>query len=482
MAQNRRRSDKRSASDNTILPKPATWSEVFVSNGVPLHSFVDRPVYAKIVDSFLTHPGYKMLALSGLSRTGKTTLLVDRFNKKGIDALWIGGAGIETFEQFINNLREKLKLRSMQTEDSVNGEVELAPLVLLSWILGKLKFGASRKVTQNDDVEEIDILRELNNKVIVIDDFHRVPEQAQRKILPFIKFLCEQADRVREKGENIDFRFIFVFIPNTDTTAYSMWRELSGRVKPLELPLWQIDELLKITQSWLIDYDRVVLGLRKFASESYGLPAMMQLFCRTYCNQHLEHTKPEQIVSVRDDQLESVFKETGAEIWGPSGDSVYRELIALTGRTKPNGERKLTSKVDKRSGDIYQMIWYVLSLPEVPSTYREGLAEFQINTRLEITIAAITQRLERLVGFEAGQTDYVRQCIRFMSDETRISYPSRISRVDGESNGIKDARTHLNDPLFEYQSDNDSLVIYDPAILIGLGHAPMHRRKFNFAE
>jgi hypothetical protein len=462
--------------------QPESWSEVFVPSGFPTYSFYDREKFGSIVDDFILKPGYRILALSGLSRTGKTNLLIDRFNKASITAHWLGGANIETFDQFLNKLREKLSLRPIQTEHTTSRGLELQPLAPLAGLLAKLNIGGSKTVIENDDVEEIDILRKLNGSVVVIDDFHRVPEKTQRKILAFIKLLCEQPDRLKGR-ENIDFRFIFVFIPNTDTAGFAMWTELRTRTKYLEIPLWQSEELLNIAQKWLIERDKVLLGLKKLADESYGLPSMMQLLCRNYCEIHLQNTKPEKIASIRDDQLDIVFSITGSEIWGPSGDSVYRELIALRGRTRPDQNKKLTSKIDNRIGDIYQMIWYALSLPSVPPVYREGLPNFKIDNRLEITIDAITQRLEKLTDIDTSQNDYIRTCIQFMSDETRITYPQRVSREDATDDSTnKRAQSHLNDPLFEYYSETDSLVIYDPAVLVGLSHSDKHSQKFRFPE
>ena len=90
----------------------------------------------------------------------------------------------------------------------------------------------------------------------------------------------------------------------------------------------------------------------------------------------------------------------------------------------------------------------------------------------------INQRLERLTNFPAGQIDHLSKCLTFLSDETRMSYPARITR-EVETHADEDrANTHLNDPLFEYV--DETLVIFDPAILIALAHAPKHKVKFSF--
>jgi len=460
------------------IPEPKNWTEIFVPTGFPKHNFVDRDTYAAKVDEFLLQPGYDVLALSGLSRTGKTTLLTQRFRAHNLPSLWFSGGQIETIDQFMDRLREMLRLRDKQLKKIVSGEVEINPLGLLSRLFGLLRIGRATEVSENDDVELIDILRELNGKVVVIDDFHRIPEEVRSRIMAFVKYLIELPDKL--KNEVIDFRFILVFIPNTDTIFHALFKDLKTRIQWLELPLWQEDELLKITRGRLISEGKVLLGLRRLARESYGLPSMMQLLCRNYCRRYLSKTPPNEIVSVRDDQLESVFVETGTDLWGPYGDSVYRELVALNGggRSRPEAAEKFESKVDRRTGDLYQMIWYIVSLAGVPESQREGLLGLRLDNRLEISLETINQRLERLTNFPAGQIDHLSKCLTFLSDETRMSYPARIRR-EVETHADEDrANTHLNDPLFEYV--DETLVIFDPAILIALAHAPKHKAKFSF--
>ena len=445
--------------------EPQSWDEIFVPTGFPHHSFIDRPTYSREVRNFLNNPGYRILALSGLSRTGKTNLLIDIFDSENLTPIWLNGASIKSFQNFSDRLLEQLDLITRTVKSGDHGEIELLPPIL-KWIVGKLSFGKSRETTWEDRIDEEDIVKAMNGKVIVIDDFHRIPGSVQSEVLAYLKELSELPDRMPRKAK-IDFRLIIVFIPTLNTMGHRFATDLRGRAKWLEIPWWQGDELIKITERYLLDSERVVLGLRKFGFESYGLPSVMQLYCREYCRQHMAYAKPNTIGMIRDEQLQSVFAAAGDEIWGPSGDSVYRELIALNGRSHPETDIVLTSNLDGRCGDIYRMIWYCLSVPTIPDDLRDKIPEFKVGKRLEMSIDNIARRLNVLTDFE-GDLDYIRRCIRLMSDEARLSYVTKIEEIDREI-----------DPLFEYRDNIDSLVIYDPQIIVSLAHSKYHKEKFD---
>jgi hypothetical protein len=177
----------------------------------------------------------------------------------------------------------------------------------------------------------------------VIDDFHYLPRALQGTIVRALKPLVFDGQPV-----------VIIAIPHRRFDAMKVEREMTGRIYPMQIPVWSTEELIEIPKRGfaLLETPVHVGYLHVLAEQSIGSPHLMQDFCREACRQDLELSldgkgNETQILS-------PVFKDVAEAIGRPIFEKLAR------------GPRQRTDRVSRtlktgESVDIYQLVLHALA-------------------------------------------------------------------------------------------------------------------------
>lgn len=189
-------------------------------------------------------------------------------------------------------------------------------------------------------------LKELG-AVVVIDDFHHAPGVVRHGVVRVLKGML--------------FEGIPVVLASVSHHAYDAVLaepEMEGRVEIIEVPTWDVDELMAIGREGFFALKVEVSEevLRRLAQEALGSPQLMQLFCREFCLAN----------DVREDQDE--LRAIGDPVWSELFGEIARRSSAVSRLTpiklgpKERGHprERMTTK-DCAEVDIYGAILLAVS-------------------------------------------------------------------------------------------------------------------------
>jgi hypothetical protein len=188
-------------------------------------------------------------------------------------------------------------------------------------------------------------LRE-SKRPIVIDDFHYLPKEMQATIVRALKPLIFDG-----------LPTIIIAIPHRRYDALKVEKEMTGRILPVNIPVWTDDELRFIATTGfnLLNYGLPEELSSALEEQSIGSPHLMQDFCRAICKalsvQHMEFRTE---LTLDKKHLHSLFQELA--------DTVGRPIFEKLAR----GPRQRTDRVSRqlKSGetvDIYGLILHALA-------------------------------------------------------------------------------------------------------------------------
>ena len=187
-----------------------------------------------------------------------------------------------------------------------------------------------------------------NELVLVIDDFHYVPETKRMQVAQQLK------DAIR-KG----FRVVVVSLPHRADEAIRQNADLSGRLSLINISPWEEDDLKEIAK---MGFGRLKIEIgddvvAQIAVESLTSPQLMQYICLNICA-ILEMQETEEKV-VGPEILEKAYRLTTANFG-------YGDVVALM-RKGPSTRGKSRNYFLAKDGmeyDIYELI--VKSIAENP--------------------------------------------------------------------------------------------------------------------
>jgi hypothetical protein len=457
---------------------PNQWYQVFQPGAFPIYNYVKRHAQIDTIRNFVEYGAKHILAVTGLSGTGKTVLVKD---------------------VILNNINEAadprsdwdlVVLESVWFNDSRDGfqkqlcaALNLLPAENVSKrelsFLGKF-IGYNRGSTQTtkDEIDEKDILDALHNKVVVIDDFHRLSYKAQVEVLAYIRSLTNQ---LATPNPNMDFRFIIVYIPYKLTDRSLNDNELSPRrVEHLPIPLWSERELEDIARVTFRQNDFCLTNAGSLAKHAFGLPALMQQFCLDYCREYQSNVRPTTVIAIKDHLVPAILVKFANLMWDSyGGDDFYASITAVQARTFPERGQMIKSRIDQREGTIYQMIWYVLALSHSDNNVGSITP---VSSNFEIPLSMIQNRLRQFTDASQEVIDEVERYLEKISEHSNLRYQEKIEESLGYKADLGHERRSILDPLFEYKPDsygvNSRLIINNPEFLFTLAHAEAHKHKF----
>lgn len=352
-----------------------TPQEVFRPGSFPTHTYV-----ARAEDDFESHLQHaltiagQLISISGPSKSGKT-VLVEKV--VGIDQLIVvTGAGIVSPEDIWRRALKSMDAPLRKTGSTgqttltgasggVSGTIKL-PLVAE----GQASLGGKAESTRSSQqtVEYAQdglhqMIREIGNSdyVLLIDDFHYMPRQAQ-----------EEAAKVLKEAVRSGVKVCVASVPHRGDDVVRANPELRGRVHSIDLKYWKDEDLAKIADAGFgaLNVTFNTQLIRKLAGESAGSPQLMQLVCLNACHVANVRSRPllhREIALVADD-INRIFEIT-------STNTDFRSMVDVldAGPRTRGTERRMYSFRDSTEGDVYRCMLKAIAMepPRLAFDYDE---------------------------------------------------------------------------------------------------------------
>jgi hypothetical protein len=327
-------------------------NDVFTPGYFPKHTYVERDnsVYENRLRESLSRKGTLTL-ISGPSKSGKTVLVENVIDPK--DIVIVSGSDIKVGEDLWRHVLSKLgvglkhKATSEKSVRSGSG----------SKIGGKAKIPflgeASVEIApaienQRTNGEEIDYapagkeeaLKALSDagKVLVIDDFHYIPEETQQIIAQQLK------DAVRKSA-----KIVVLLVPHRAEDPLRANPDLRGRILEIAIEYWKEENLVEIAKKGfpLVDIKASESDIRTLAKEALGSPQLMQLLCLEACSE---------LKALNGDVLkgDAIISSAKRAVQSTNARTIVQTL--KTGPASHGTERTLYNLSQGGTGDNYQIL------------------------------------------------------------------------------------------------------------------------------
>ena len=252
---------------------------------------------------------------------------------------------------------------------------------------------------------------------LVIDDFHYLPIELQGNVVRALKQLIFDGLPV-----------VIIAIPHRRYDAMKVEREMTGRIMPINIPVWSEDELQFIPNTGfsLLGYSVSREDTLRLAQESIGSPHLMQDFCRSICSlKSLHQFSQLRELTLSKREIETVFHNVAETMGRPMFEKLARGPRQRTDRV----QRELT---DGRKVDIYQLVLRALA------KLRPGLTSLEYED--------IRTSIRDVAAKPIPQLQEVARVLKHMSTiaaNDRSSTPV----IDFDE---ADKKLHITDPFFAF--------------------------------
>jgi len=260
-------------------------TQVFVAGGMPRYTYIPRREHRLEERLNAANEGLcKLVTVTGTTKSGKTVLASRIFPRES--CVWVDGGGIGEENDLWNFILEGISGHTLFGEGAVDsrmiglsgkgsGEVSIP---LFGKIGGGIESesGITKQTSINSSLAlspRAAALTQLrrSKRPLVLDDFHYLDRKFQGNIIRALKPLIFEGSPV-----------VLIAIPHRKYDAVKVEKEMTGRLENIQIPTWEIDELLRIPREGfaLLNVEVNEGALRTLAAESYGSPHLMQEFCR----------------------------------------------------------------------------------------------------------------------------------------------------------------------------------------------------------
>jgi len=333
-------------------------AEVFVPGGMPEHTYVPR-TDRRLEEHLGAAKAHlcKLVTVTGATKSGKTVLTTRVFPRS--ENIWVDGGAVGSEDDFWSYILDKIDgytHRGLEdTSESalgIEGSLEAEggiPLVakgkghLGSRFDRTLSKRQSRSLSLAAKPAAVSQLQSTRIPLI-IDDFHYLDRSLQGRIVRALKSLIFEGIPV-----------ILIAIPHRRYDAVKVEREMTGRLEPIAVPMWNQGELTQIAQEGFpllnIGVTDQVCG--HLAAESYGSPHLMQDFCRELAYTHGVAETVHEAITI--DRVPSTLFSKVAE---NTGRVIFEKLARGPRQRRDRVQRQLK---DGGTADIYQVILKALA-------------------------------------------------------------------------------------------------------------------------
>lgn len=330
------------------------YSDIFVPGGFPRHTYnprVELQLENKLNE--VKNNLCKLVAVTGHTKAGKTVLVRKILPPE--DSIWIDGGTVSQEDDFWDVVIEQLQLfqsvaesTTTGSENSVEGKAKAGVDFIVakgeSELSGSIKrqrdYGTTRSRAVSSRVTALAALRDARLPV-VIDDFHYLPKVLQGGLVRALKPLIFDGLPV-----------VIIAIPHRRYDAIKVEREMTGRMYPIEIPVWSEVELRFIPETGfrLLNLELPDRIIARLAAEAIGSPHLIQDFCRAISRvKSIVWQHDAAKLEVSDAELGAVFREVADTIGRPIFEKLARGPRQRTDRLP----RELK---DGRKVDIYQLV------------------------------------------------------------------------------------------------------------------------------
>ena len=335
------------------------YSDVFVPGGFPHHTYnprVERNLEARIDE--VSDNLCKLVTVTGHTKSGKTVLVRSKFPRS--EAIWVDGGSVSYEEDFWSIIIEQLNLFQSHSEeeileDTVENGIEgggglngLVAKAEAKVSLREIEKNSETKSKTRNATSRTTALRGLSESKIplIVDDFHYIPRELQGSLVRALKALIFDGLPV-----------VLIAIPHRRYDALKVEKEMTGRLHPVEIPLWGTEELLFIPKTGfpLLACKVPSTVENTFATEAIGSPHLIQDFCRTLCRKYGIRTEDDgtNIVPTPAD-LREIYSDVAETIGRPIFEKLARGPRQRT-------DRILRSLKDGTELDIYGLVLRALA-------------------------------------------------------------------------------------------------------------------------
>lgn len=198
-------------------------SEVFKKSGVPTHTFVEPNEYTRVIVALQT-PG-RGIIVEGPSGIGKTSCIKKALENLGMDS---------------------------------------SCLIL-----------SARKLSDQGLVNDLNTMRKIG--VVVIDDFHVLPEEMKKKLTDYIKVLADE--------EDVDSKVILIGINRAGQSLVDYAPDLLHRVEIIRVGKANDEKIRELVNLGARALNCSIATAEEIVDESEGSFAIAQVLCHEACLQ-----------------------------------------------------------------------------------------------------------------------------------------------------------------------------------------------------
>ncbi len=330
--------------------------DIFTPGAYPKHTYVARPegFETQLTDA-LSVKG-QVVSLSGPSKSGKTVLIERVVGLSNL--IPIGGASIKTPDEVWSRALDWMaapyestttKTGSVSASLQVGAKGEVSAIVAKGEASAQAgasiggQYAVSNKRLRGGMAE---VARDIadSDYVLLIDDFHYMPREAQ----------VEVAKQLKE-AVRLGIKIVTASVPHRADDVVRANPELRGRVAAVDLAYWKREELEQIGQ---IGFGRlnVALGgeaISRFAAEAAGSPQLMQSICLRACfrlnAREVQSTQTTHRIDAAG--VKELFEDTASV-------TDFRSLVDVldAGPRTRGTDRKVFRFRDGTEGDVYRCI------------------------------------------------------------------------------------------------------------------------------
>lgn len=415
--------------------KPLKLKDVFTPGGQPSVTYVSRDhlkLEQRVREAIAR--GYAINVVTGPTKSGKTVLCNHVLAQAG-SSISIEGGQVRSesdFWQQIVHLLDLGKERTRKEIGSTSGALNAglkATVPHIAEVNAGGTAGQSRTVERsivyqvNPQRAALDTLAE-NGISLLVDDFHYIPQEAQKGIIQALKGSVF-------KGLSV----ILLAVPHRAFDPITVEHELEGRFKHIEIPPWALDDLSLIPARGFEALNVITsTQLNKaICSEGFGNPLLVQEICSELCIKSGIFGRLDQSQKLDPSLLNTALEEIAKS----KGFPKYNKLKA-----GPDARKK-----------------------RQPRNFKDGSSQDKYSAILT-AVAAVGPKTRT-------SYDEIRGALQSLL--TPASMPAKHEITSALLNMSKIAKEKMEgEPPIEWVSTEDSLVITDPFLLFYMKWATHH--------
>ncbi len=343
--------------------------QVFTPGGQPSITYVSRShlgLEQRVNEALLR--GYSINVVTGPTKSGKTVLCNHVLGQAG-ESVSIEGGQVRSEQDFWEQIAHSLELASerVRTEaGSANDNLEASFGVDIPAVFNVGAKGSKgqtrtseRSITFSVNIQRAVLDHLVNNNVsLLVDDFHYIEKETQKKLIQALKGAVF-------KGLSV----ILLAVPHRAFDPMTVEQELEGRFKHVEIPPWELDDLLQIP---VRGFEALNVASsdelnRTICVEGFGNPLLVQEICSELCIKSGIYKK----LDIKQSLNRNLLGDALNEIAKSKGFPKYSKL-----KSGPDAKKKrmLRDFKDGRAQDKYSAILTALAtLGPQPKTSYEDL-------------------------------------------------------------------------------------------------------------